>query len=429
LKTYPQVLEYLYSQLPMYHRTGPPAYKPGLDTTLSLCLSAGNPHTHFPSVHIAGTNGKGSVSSMLASVLMESGLRTALFTSPHLKDYRERIRVNGRMIPKSFVVSFVNRHQEVFRNLKPSFFEMTFAMAAAWFAEAQAEIAVIETGMGGRLDSTNVIRPLLSIITNIGMDHMQFLGDNPEAIASEKAGIIKPGVPVIIGESQEAIRHIFEDRAHGMQAPISYADRGFGLHSIRQLKEGFRTAIYKRGEPFLENLYCPLGGHYQQKNLLSVLEACHQLSGMFRSIPDTAILRGIGRVVQNSGLRGRWQVLKRKPLTICDTAHNESGISEVVKQLGEISCKRLHIVFGLAGDKDVSSILKLLPSGADYYFCRPDVPRGLPVEALYRTAKAAGLKGIPYKGVGEAYRAALSAASAEDLIFIGGSSFVVAEVV
>ncbi len=413
----------------MYHRTGPPAYKPGLDTTLSLCRHAGNPHMRFPSVHIAGTNGKGSVSSMLAAVLMESGLRTALFTSPHLKDYRERFRVNGRMIPESFVISFVNRHMEAFGTLKPSFFEMTFVMAMAWFAEAEAEIAVVEAGMGGRLDSTNVIRPLLSIITNISMDHMQFLGDTAEAIAAEKAGIIKRGIPVVIGETQESIRHIFEDKASGLQAPLTYADQQYTLQSVRHLKRGIHADVMQRGELFLKDLFCPLGGRYQEKNLLTVTEACRQLSVRFHQVSGSTIRRGISRVVQHSGLRGRWQVLRTKPLTICDTAHNESGIREVIQQLQQMTYNRLHIVFGMAGDKDASTVLKLLPAEADYYFCRPAVPRGMPVEELYRAAEAAGLKGTIYPEVGEAYRAALSGASAEDLIFIGGSTFVVAEVV
>jgi len=430
--TYKQTLEFFFSQLPMFHRVGAAAYKANLDNTIEICRSLGNPERKFRSIHVAGTNGKGSTSHMLASVLIESGYKTALFTSPHLKDFRERITVNGRKIPKKEVIRFTKLNMVNFAGIKPSFFEMTFSMAAWWFAHEKVDIAVIETGMGGRLDSTNVIIPELSIITNIGFDHTQFLGNTLEAIAAEKAGIIKPHIPVVIGESQPETLPVFKEFARKMKAEIYFADQNFGIsntstsrHRIPLLK----LDILKNGNPFIKNLYSPLSANYQLKNIVAVIQALGVLNNGNFKIENEQLKAGIRKVIKNTGFKGRWQTLSLKPLTIADIGHNAAGIHEVVEQLKTVRFNKLHFVLGVVNDKDVEAMLKLLPADACYYFCKADIPRGLDAEILAKQARSLGLMGNSYPSVKLAFETAQIAAGINDLVFIGGSAFVVAEVV
>lgn len=429
--TYPEALDYIYSQLPMFHRIGAAAYKPDLGNIGRLCDLLGNPQKRIRTIHVAGTNGKGSVSHMLASIFMECGFRTGLFTSPHLKDFRERIRVNGRMIPKKRVAAFISEHHEVFEEIHPSFFEMSAALAFAFFEEEKAEVAVIETGMGGRLDSTNVITPEISVITNISMDHAQFLGDTLEKIAGEKAGIIKPGIPVVIGESDPATNHVFVQKASEVNAPIFFADRFFHCERVRfsGSRRPLLTADFTgsdQTEPL--TLSTTLSGRYQLKNIVTTLGACSVMNSSGISIGEVPIKNGIRHVIRNTGLRGRWQVIGREPLTICDTGHNEAGLREVAEQIKRTPHQHLHMVFGAVADKDLGSILALLPRKATYYFCRADVPRALDAAELCSRASAIGLTGQSYHSVREAFMAAKSQARRDDLVFVGGSTFVVAEV-
>jgi len=422
----------MYDCLPMFHRVGAAAYKANLETTIALSKLCGAPEQCFPSIHIAGTNGKGSVSHMIASILQEHGLKTGLYTSPHLKDFRERIRINGRMIPKKKVVEFVSRYKKDFEILKPSFFEITFTMAMSYFAEQKADIAVVETGMGGRLDSTNIVRSLLSIITNIGLDHTQFLGDTLQKIAVEKAGIIKPSIPVIIGRSQLETTELFLDKARLNNCHVIFADTVFKAQNFRpgiMPPFGSICDLTYNGKPLFQNVHCALGGIYQQENIQTVFAAFEELKKSGYHIEDKIIIKGLKHVIKNTGLQGRWQVLSEKPLTICDTGHNKDGITQVVNHLGQLKYKTLHFVIGMVNDKDISGILSLLPKNARYYFCKPGIPRGLDAAILEKEAGKAGLKGNTYGSVNEALKTAQSKASEDDLIFIGGSTFVVAEIV
>jgi dihydrofolate synthase / folylpolyglutamate synthase len=428
---YSQALDYIFSQLPMFHRIGAAAYKPDLGNITELCKTLGDPQDSFRSVHVAGTNGKGSVSHMLASVFMEAGLRTGLFTSPHLTDFRERIRVNGKMIPKTRVARFISQHRKIFGAMQPSFFEMTTALAFEYFRDEKVDIAVIETGLGGRLDSTNIITPVISVITNISFDHKEFLGESLEQIATEKAGIIKPGIPVVIGETQPLTEQVFRQKALRANAPLLFADARFTGESVRIagkygniLKVGIRK---KDGEDLLE-VSTPLAGLYQVKNIITVVAAVHQMRSSGYIISDRDLVSGIRNTVRNTGLRGRWQVIGKHPLIICDTGHNEGGIREVVGQIGRTPHRKLHFVFGAVADKDLTGILALLPRDATYYFCKADVPRGLDAGELARQAAAVGLEGEYYSSVRDAFSAARSAAGPDDLVFVGGSTFVVAEV-
>jgi len=445
---YRETLSWLYNQLPMYQRIGGAAYKANLDNTIALCNLLGNPQNYFDSIHVAGTNGKGSVSHMLASILQEHGLKTGLYTSPHLQDFRERIKVNGEMIPKRKVTAFVKKYKEDFEKIQLSFFEMTVALAFDHFREEEVDIAIIEVGMGGRLDSTNIITPLVSVITNISFDHTLFLGDTLEKIAIEKAGIVKPGVPLVIGETQPETEKVFREKAETVGAPITFADQltGYGIrdtgYGIRDTGCGIRDTA--SGIPF------PLGGSYQGKNLktvLAVIETLNSQSSGIRhpasshpviqssshpviqsfSIRHQTIRRGIANVITNTGLRGRWQILSEHPLTICDTGHNEAGIREVVTQLSQTPHKSLHMVFGMVNDKEIGHILALLPTKAIYYFCKPNIPRGLDAIELKRQAGMVGLKGDAFPSVRKAMEVSRKTARPEDLIFIGGSTFVVAE--
>lgn len=428
--TYKETTDYLYSLLPAYHRIGKAAYKGDLNNTIELDSYFGHPHKKFRTLHVAGTNGKGSVSHMLASILQEAGYRTGLYTSPHLRDFRERIRLNGQMISEDEIIAFVEKHDQAVRRITPSFFELTVAMAFDYFARMEADVAVVEVGMGGRLDSTNIITPELSVITNIGHDHMEFLGDTLAAVAGEKAGIIKEGVPVVIGETQPETVDVFAELAAQKNAPVSYADREF-LCSLGEMNEKKGIREYK-----LQDLVTrittsgktPLGGLAQQKNIQTVAAAVNIISVPFGLSRDHFV-NGIASVITNTGLMGRWQVLSDSPLTVCDTGHNREGLEYVVRQISLTPKKRLHMVIGFVNDKDLSLVLPLLPRDALYYFTRAYVPRALDEKALMTEAGKYGLVGASYSSVAGALEAARFSADADDMIFIGGSTFVVAEIV
>ena len=419
----------MFKQLPMYQRIGAAAYKPDLNNTIALLNLLGNPHHNFKSVHIAGTNGKGSTSHMLASIFQEAGYKTGLYTSPHLRDFRERIRINGEMIPEENVVKFIDTHREAFQQIGLSFFEMTVGMAFQYFADENVDIAIVEVGMGGRLDSTNLITPELSIITNIGLDHVQFLGDTLEKIAGEKAGIIKAGIPVVIGETQSETHQVFENKAQELHSPIFFADQLFDCDEIHidelQTK---KYDIWKNSELYLEACEIPLTGNYQKKNLATVMCAADLLREKFQ-LSDDDIRDGVANVIRNTHLMGRWQILDHDPLTIADTGHNVDGIREVVNQLAEMTYNKLHFVIGTVNDKDIDHILQLLPHNCEYYFCKADIPRGLDANILAQKAFEFGLRGNVYNSVRDAYLSALNAASFDDIVFVGGSNFTVAEVI
>lgn len=419
----------MFNQLPAYHRIGKAAYKDNLDNSISLDNYFGNPHRKFMTVHVAGTNGKGSVSHMIASVLQESGYKTGLYTSPHLKDFRERIKVNGQMIPESEIVTFVSKHKSILESIQPSFFEMTVAMAFKYFADCQVDIAVIEVGLGGRLDSTNIISPVISVITNIGHDHMDLLGDTLEKVAVEKAGIIKKTVPVVISETHPETRNVFIDKAVESRSTIDFADQSFSciLENDTDAFTGSRKYVVTQN--LVNATYegsLILGGDYQSNNLKAVFQVFKSLEKDLKiSVED--IIKGIRNVVGNTGLNGRWQILSREPLTICDTGHNREGLEYVLNQLGRIPKQRLHIVIGFVNDKDLTSVLPLFPKDADYYFTRASVPRALDEDILKKRAQDYGLSGDSFPDVGSAIDAAIRAASDKDVIFIGGSTFVVAD--
>lgn len=422
--TYEETLDYLYNQMPEYQRIGERAYKVGLDNSLALDRIFGHPHRHYKTIHVAGTNGKGSTSHLLAAILQESGYRVGLYTSPHLTDFRERIRMNGKMIDKAFVVDFTERYREQFEPVMPSFFELTMEMAFLWFSRQKVDIAVIETGLGGRLDSTNIITPILSIITNIGLDHMKFLGDTLPQIAAEKAGIMKPGVPVVIGEKgNKEVERVFRDKAASLQAPIHFSEEE--ISDLSAVREGSRWIFNTREYP---SIICELSGFAQRKNARTLLTAVALLQEGGLSIPRDAVYRGFSQVISLTGLRGRWQQLQEKPKIICDIAHNAHGLRDVMEQLKSEQYNQLHMVFGMANDKDTGSVLPLLPTEARYYFTRASVERALDEQLLQEQAGAVGLKGERFGSVAEAVAAAMKNADENDLIFIGGSSFVVADV-
>jgi dihydrofolate synthase/folylpolyglutamate synthase len=403
--TYEQTLDYLFSQLPMFQRVGQAAYKADLNNTIELCAILNHPENSFKSVHIAGTNGKGSTSHMLASILQEAGYKVGLYTSPHLKDFRERIRINGEMIPQQEVIDFVTQYQSSFENIGLSFFEWTVGLAFDYFRKEKVDVAILETGMGGRLDSTNVVTPLLSIITNIGFDHQQFLGDTLEKIAGEKAGIIKPNIPVVIGETKPETREVFTKTAQQKNAPIYFADQLIT-------------------PPLPE---CELKGSYQQKNIKTVLQSIKLLQAQF-TISEENITNGLKKAIQNTHLQGRWQTISTQPKIIIDVAHNESGIRELLHQLKQENYKQLNIVFGAVNDKDITKILNILPKEAHYFFCQAQIPRALDKNKLFELATAAGLTGTINNSVEEALIKAKEKSSDNDLILVFGSIFVVAEI-
>ena len=426
---YNETLNWMFNKLPMYQRIGASAYKADLNTTIEIINYLDNPQHSFKSIHIAGTNGKGSTSHSLASVFQEAGYKTGLYTSPHLRDFRERIRINGEMIPENEVVDFIEKHKNKLEELELSFFEMTVAMAFDYFRKEKVDIAIIEVGMGGRLDSTNVINPELCVITNISLDHVKFLGENEGQIAVEKAGIIKHETAVVIGETQEGSKDVFIETANEKNSPIFFADkimecRKDNTYSIEYQK----FDIYKNNELYLKDLKYPLLGNYQKKNLATVICALDILKDSFK-IEETHIINGLANVVKNTSLMGRWQVINRNPLAIADTGHNVAGINEVNRQLAETKYNKLHFVLSVVNDKDIDGILQLLPKEAEYYFCKADIPRGLSADILAEKATVCGLQGKVYESVRQAYSTALDNAQEGDLVFVGGSNFTVAEVV
>jgi len=399
---YQETLDYLFTKLPMYQRYGAIAYKKDIGNIIKAAKHLNNPHKKFKSIHIAGTNGKGSVAHMLASILQEAGYNTGLYTSPHLKDFRERIKINGQMITKRKVIDFVLENKPLFEKLEMSFFEMTVALAFDYFSKEKIDIAIIETGLGGRLDSTNIINPELSIITNIGLDHTNLLGNSVEKIAIEKAGIIKKETAIIIGKEQAETKSVFKKVSAKKNSPLYFADK-------------------------ISVLNTDLKGSYQGENICTTITAIKQLKNLGWNISDKNIKKGLGKVVKNTGILGRWQTLSKTPKIICDIGHNEDGIKEIVKQLNKLKYKKLHFVYGTVNDKNSDKILSLLPKDAKYYFCKPNIERGLNTDDLQRKAKKYQLLGNNFDSVSNAIYKAKENQKKEDILFIGGSTFVVAE--
>jgi len=423
---YSETLDFLFNQIPFFQQTGSSAYKPGLQNIEALDAWCGSPHRRYPTVHVGGTNGKGSVSNLIASILQEAGYKTGLYTSPHLKDFRERIRVNGRMIPEQRVIEFTEHFRAECTVVEPSFFELTTEMAFQWFAEEQVDIAVIEVGLGGRLDSTNIIQPEVSVITNISFDHVGLLGDTLEKIAFEKAGIIKKGIPVVVGKAEGVVREVFEHRANELGTPIFWASEEFPTKLGKDLKNN--TLINCEGGVRLYNdIPCALSGLYQMENAATTLSLVERLRAKNYRIKDEAVYKGFSNVLNNTGLRGRWETLSLQPLVICDTGHNVAGIRFVTEQLRQTPHDRLHFVVGMVNDKDVSGVLKLLPKDATFYFTKASIPRALHENELALLASSFGLKGSTYPSVAEALAAAKKECRPNDLVFVGGSTFVVAE--
>ncbi|MEJ2879716.1 bifunctional folylpolyglutamate synthase/dihydrofolate synthase [Pedobacter sp. GR22-6] len=424
---YTETLEYLYGKLPMFTRVGASAFKKDLHNTIAMCENLGNPQDQFKSIHVGGTNGKGSTSHMLAAILQQAGYKTGLYTSPHLKDFRERIRINGQMVSEDFVTDFVATQKDLIESISPSFFEVTVAMAFSYFAREKVDIAVIEVGLGGRLDSTNIITPELSVVTNISLDHTNILGNTLKEIATEKAGIIKTGIPIVIGESQAETNQVFIEKATSTESELIFADQSLSISSSARTADYLEVSVTDDSGSFIENLKLDLKGSYQLKNILTVIESVSILRKRGYQIPDEAIRSGLQDVSRLTGLQGRWQKLGTQPLVICDTGHNIAGIAEVVQNIRSTSYQQLHIVIGMVKDKDISGVLQILPKEAQYYFCQPDLERALSAEELAATAAQYQLKGQTFPTVTTAIAAAKANASTADLIFIGGSTFVVAE--
>jgi dihydrofolate synthase/folylpolyglutamate synthase len=422
--SYQDALDFLYKNLPMFQRVGAAAYKKDLANTLRLCEILGNPERKFKSIHVAGTNGKGSTAHMLASVLQTAGYQTGLYTSPHLKDFTERIQINGKPVSETYIIDFVNKIKPAIEQIKPSFFEITVAMAFDYFALKKVDVAIIEVGLGGRLDSTNVITPIASVITNISWDHKDLLGDTLIDIAGEKAGIIKPQVPVVISERQPEVAGVFVDKAKAESAPIFFASDEYSIKA--NVEKGVIEVVCDDMVIFKEIKF-PLRGLYQRKNIPGVLKTMDVLKTHF-PVTDDQLKNGLERVVANTNLKGRWQIIAHKPTVVLDTAHNSSGVEEVMKQLVATPHKRLHIVWGMVKDKEIDKILPLLPKDALYYFCQAKIPRALNAEVLKTEAEAYGLNGVVIPDVNEAKRAAQTQALEPDVVFVGGSTFVVAEV-
>ena len=430
---YKSTLDFLYTQLPMFQRVGSQAFKKDLTNIIALCKHFENPFQQYPCIHIAGTNGKGSTAHLLSSVLQAHGYRVGLYTSPHYKDFRERIKINGKYISRKYVVDFVKENELLFKKIKPSFFEITVALAFKFFADQKVDIAVIETGLGGRLDSTNIIRPILSIITNISLDHQQFLGDTLEAIAGEKAGIIKEQVPVVIGETQKKTTKVFRTKAKAGQSKIYFADQKYQVTLKKEnlTHSWFEVKCKKENQNSILNkttLKVNLHGAYQGKNITTVLQTLELLQNDF-PLKESKIKLAFSDLKAMTNFKGRWQLLSEKPFVICDSAHNEGGLKLAMQQLANAKYDQLHCVLGMVNDKSIEKMLKFFPSDANFYFCRPNIPRGLAVEKLKATADEIGLEGKTYSSVKNALRAAKRKATSKDLIYVGGSTFVVAEVV
>ncbi|GLU52196.1 bifunctional folylpolyglutamate synthase/dihydrofolate synthase [Dyadobacter frigoris] len=427
---YQETIDYLYSRLPVFQNIGARAFKPGLHTTLQLCNHLGNPQEKFKTIHVGGTNGKGSTSHMLASVLQEAGYKVGLYTSPHLKSFTERIRVSGASIDEDFIVEFTAVNKSYIESLSPSFFEVTVAMAFSYFERCQVDVAVIEVGMGGRLDSTNIITPVLSVITNVSFDHVQFLGDTLGKIAFEKAGIIKNEVPVVISEKQEIeISNVFDQTASERNSEIDYGADLFEISNAKHINGALSLNIVSKvsGQLVYPDLNLDLAGEYQLKNICGVLAAIEKLQNAGFEISKDALYKGLSHVQGNTGLKGRWQKLYDKPLVYCDTAHNYAGVSETMKQFNSLVSKQKRFVIGFVSDKDISSILNLFPGEGIYYFCQPSNLRALDASELQQEAFKSGLKGNVYPNVNLALEAAILESDQEDTIYVGGSTFVVAD--
>lgn len=421
---YEETIEYLFSQLPVFQNVGGSAYKEGLGNSLLLDEYFDHPHTKYKTIHVGGTNGKGSTSHTLAAVLAEAGYKVGLYTSPHLVDFRERIRINGAKIPQKYVVDFVAENRHFFEPIHPSFFELTMTMAFKYFADQKVDIAIIEVGLGGRLDSTNIISPDLSIITNISLDHVQFLGNSEEKIAAEKAGIIKPNTPVVIGEAEGEVKKVFEEKANELKSPIIFASEEGIIKSFEKDETGFILDTQKYTELSFE-----LGGFAQIKNAATILTTINELVKIGYNIPDSSVYSGFAEVCELTGLMGRWQVLQETPRVICDTGHNVGGITYIVEQLKSEKFDTLHFILGMVNDKDISTVLSLLPKDATYYFTRASIARALDENELKSKAEEYSLNGSAYNTVEKAVHAALDQAKENDLIFIGGSNFTVGEAI
>jgi dihydrofolate synthase / folylpolyglutamate synthase len=423
-----ETLEYLYKSLPMFQRIGASAFKKDLGPTIALCEHLGNPENKFKSIHIAGTNGKGSTSHALASILQEAGYKVGLYTSPHLKSFTERIRINGIEIPQEAVIQFVERNKEVLEQITPSFFEMTVAMAFDYFAIEKVDIAVVEVGMGGRLDSTNVIAPILSIITNIGLDHVQFLGTTLQEIAGEKAGIIKQGIPVIIGEKQIETTPVFNRIAKEKDAPLFFSDQFTTVLPVKSDNAVLQKFIVKESDGTRVTVEMDLLGLYQSKNLPAIYLAFKQLNQLGFVISSYDLNKGLKQIAKNTGLKGRWQIINNKPLTICDTGHNKEAIKVIIDQINVTPHRNLFMVLGMVQDKDIKGVLRLLPKNASYAFCQSQIPRAMPASDLADLAADFGLEGIVVPDVNDAIHFFQKKAGPDDFLFVGGSTFVVAEI-
>lgn len=427
---YQQTIDYLYAQLPMFSRIGAAAYKKDLHNTIALCKALNDPHTKFKSIHIAGTNGKGSTSHMLAAILQQAGYKTGLYTSPHLKDFRERIKVNGEMISRDFVVDFVKRTKAIADEIEPSFFELTVAMAFDYFEKENVDIAVIETGLGGRLDSTNIITPVLSVITNIGYDHMNILGNSLEEIAAEKAGIIKAGVPIVIGEYLPETKTIFISKAKMMNAPIHFASEEYAVSNIVYTAQSLSCDVTDTNNKITESFKLDLNGLYQIKNLCAVYCASNILMKQGFAIKNEDVKRALSHVKKLTGLHGRWDVISNHPVIVLDVAHNEDGIKQMLQQVSVDGSRwaAIHFVLGMVKDKDINKVLALLPKEGNYYFSNAHIPRAMPHDELKQKAAGLGLKGESYDDVNSAVKQAVKNAGKEDVVVVCGSVFLVAEV-
>ena len=424
---YQETLDYLFSRLPMYTRDGAVAIKNDLTNTLALTKLLGDPHKKIKFIHVAGTNGKGSSSHALASILQQSGYRTGLYTSPHLVDFRERIRVNGEMIPEDWVIEFVKQYQNDIEHIKPSFFETTVAMALSYFEQQEVDIAVIETGLGGRLDSTNVITPEISLITNIGWDHADILGGTLEQIAREKSGIIKHKVPVVVSEYQETVAHVFQDAASKQESTLTFASLTYHSRSVGFTEGGQRLELTHAATGAITEHQTDLQGNYQAKNLPGILCVVEELQKLGWKLSEDQIRAGLKSIQGLTGLRGRWEILNRSPLLVCDTGHNADGWKEIIQNINLTPHRQLHMVLGIMRDKDTSKMLPILPKHANYYFCQVNSPRALPAAELAAVAKAFNLNGLPYPTVKHAVDEAMRLASKDDLVFVGGSTFIVGD--
>ncbi len=425
---YQQTLDYLFARLPMFSRIGAAAYKADLTNTILLCNDLCNPQNNFKSIHIAGTNGKGSTSHTVAAILQSAGYKTGLYTSPHLHDFRERIRVNGEMIEESFVIDFTEKMKPFIEENEPSFFEITVGMAFDYFASQNVDVAVVETGLGGRLDSTNIITPVLSVITNIGYDHMNLLGNTLPEIAFEKAGIIKQKIPVVIGETLPETKQVFVDKSLAVNAPIFFANEKRWIADWQQEMHFLKATVADKPSDERINYTLSLTGLYQLKNLLTVIETIHQLQLQGFEINEHHIAEGLLHVKKLTGFEGRWQVVHQHPFTVLDVGHNEDGIRQITEQLEHCSFQKLHIIFGLVKDKEISTVLSLLPKHAMYYFTKAQIPRALPEAELMEQANLHGLQGHDFATVNQALQTAVTFSSANDMILVCGSVFLIGEV-